>query len=160
MHKVVGVVFLVLTLVSCDSNSVYHQYKDVGNAWNASEFINFEIAIADSIRPHNVFITVRNTYEYPYNNLFLITQLDFPNGKQLTDTLEYEMATPTGELLGKGWSDLKESKLWYKEGVRFRESGTYTLSIRHAMRRNGQVEGDTKLNGVSDVGVRIEKFKE
>ena len=38
----------------------------------------------------------------------------------------------------------------------FAEDGTYTVAIAHAMRNNGNVEGVTKLEGITDVGFSIE----
>ena len=35
--------------------------------------------------------------------------MNYPNGKVVKDTLEYKMAAPNGELLGTGFSDIKEN---------------------------------------------------
>lgn len=153
-------IFLLLAfglLLSCDSNSVYDKYVPVGGAWDKDQPVYFELTAMDSVSPHTLYITMRNTYKYPYSNLFLITTLDYPNGKTVTDTLEYAMANPQGALLGSGWSDIKESKLWYKSGVYFKEKGTYKLGLRHAMRKNGNIDGDNTLAGVTDVGLRVER---
>ena len=83
--------------------------------------------------------------------------MNFPHGKKVKDTLEYEMAKPNGELLGTGFTDIKENKLWYKEGVVFNESGEYTVNIQQAMRENGKVNGVVELEGITDVGFRVEK---
>jgi len=157
MHKVGIVLLFIVTLISCDSNRVYDNYHTISNGWNIDDSILFEISDVDSITPYNIFITLRNTNEYKYSNLFLITRMDFPNGKQLTDTLEYTMATPEGKWLGTGFDDVKENKLWYKEGVRFRESGTYNFSIKHAVRKNGSITGDQQLEGITEVGLRVER---
>ena len=82
--------------------------------------------------------------------------MDFPNGRVIKDTLQYKMAKPNGELLGTGFTDIKESKLWYKEGVVFSESGEYQIKIQQAMRENGKVNGVINLKGITDVGFRIE----
>ena len=37
-----------------------------------------------------------------------------PNKKVVIDTLEYEMTEADGSLLGDGFTDVKESKLFYK----------------------------------------------
>jgi gliding motility-associated lipoprotein GldH len=66
------------------------------------------------------------------------------------------MAKPNGELLGSGFTDIKENKLWYKEGIVFNESGEYTINIQHAMRENGKVNGVVNLEGITEVGFRIE----
>jgi len=79
-----------------------------------------------------------------------------PNGKTEKDTLEYKMAEPSGKLLGTGYTDIKENKLWYKEGFVFNETGIYTVKIQQAMRERGKVKGVENLDGITDVGFRIE----
>ena len=84
--------------------------------------------------------------------------MEFPHGKTIKDTLEYKMADPTGKLLGSGLTDIKENKLWYKEQVIFKESGNYKVNIQHAMRENGKVNGVVELEGITDIGFRIENI--
>jgi gliding motility-associated lipoprotein GldH len=72
------------------------------------------------------------------------------------------MADPNGKLLGTGFTDVKENKLWYKGFVKpfiFNESGEYKIKIQHAMRQNGQVNGIENLEGITDIGFRIEKLE-
>ncbi|RZS99188.1 gliding motility lipoprotein GldH [Aquimarina brevivitae] len=145
-----------LVFQSCDRNSVYDSYKTVSQSWEKSEVVEFKLPQLDSTATYNLFINIRNNNNYPYSNLFLISAMEFPNGKIVTDTLEYEMAAPNGEWLGTGFSDLKENKLWYKEKVRFVEQGTYKVTIQHAMRNNGEVLGVNSLEGITDIGFRIE----
>ncbi len=144
--------------VSCDSNSVFDKYKSVPNKWHKDSIVSFEVNPPDSTNAYNLFVTLRNTNEYKFNNLFLIVGMNFPNGKVIKDTLEYKMAKPNGELLGTGFTDVKENKLWYKEQVVFEESGEYTVNIQHAMRENGKINGVIDLEGITDIGFRIESI--
>jgi gliding motility-associated lipoprotein GldH len=148
-----------IVLSSCDSNQVFDEYKTVPNQWNKDSIISFNITPPDSTKAYNLFVNIRNTSAYKYRNLFLIVDMNFPNGKVIKDTLEYEMAKPNGELLGTGFADVKENKLWYKESVIFKETGEYKVNIQHAMRKNGDVEGIDELEGVTDIGFRIEPAK-
>jgi gliding motility-associated lipoprotein GldH len=148
-----------IVLSSCDSNQVFDEYKTVPNQWNKDSIISFNITPPDSTKAYNLFVNIRNTSAYKYRNLFLIVDMNFPNGKVIKDTLEYEMAKPNGELLGTGFADVKENKLWYKESVIFKETGEYKVNIQHAMRKNGDVEGIDELEGVTDIGFRIELQK-
>lgn len=145
-----------LVLISCDSNQIYDQYKSVPNQWHKDSLISFTVTPPDSTQLYNLFINIRNTNDYKFSNLFLITEMNFPHGKTVKDTVEYRMAKPNGELLGEGFSDIKENKLWYKDGVKFDEIGEYKITIQHAMRNNGQVDGVDNLEGITDVGFRIE----
>lgn len=150
--------FLVLVLcLSCDSQAVFDEYKSFSNAWNKNDSVKFKINPNDSLNPYNLFLNIRTTNAYKYKNLFLIVEMDFPNGKVVTDTLEYTMADKTGALLGDGITATKTSKLWYKEAVKFVEKGDYTVKIQHAMRKNGEVNGVLNLEGIKDLGFRIEK---
>jgi len=147
---------------SCDSNRVFDEYKSVPNQWHKDSIISFTITPPDSTNNYNLFVNLRNTNDYKYNNLFLIVEMDYPNGKIEKDTLEYKMAEPNGELLGTGFTDVKENKLWYKgynEPFVFKEKGEYKINIQHAMRQNSQVYGIENLEGITDIGFRIERVK-
>lgn len=151
--------WIVLTMVlvySCDSNQVFDQYKSVPNQWNKDSLISFTVTPPDTTNLYNLFINIRNTNDYKYSNLFLISEINFPHGKTITDTLEYQMAKPDGRLMGEGFTDVKENKLWYREAVKFDEVGDYKITIQHAMRNNGEVNGVDNLEGITDVGFRIE----
>jgi len=148
---------LVLSMFcSCD-DAAFHTHKDLPSSWHKDSTVVLKMNDLDSLHPYNLFITLRNDNAYKYSNLFLITEMQFPNGKTLTDTLEYTMANPDGSWLGTGSGDLKENKLWYRENVRFNEQGTYTFSVRQAMRQNGNAQPIATLEGIHDVGLRIEK---
>jgi gliding motility-associated lipoprotein GldH len=148
---------LLLGVTSCDSKSVFDEYKSVSNKWHKDSIIEFNITPPDSITPYNLFVNIRNTSDYKYSNLFLIVEMNFPNGKVVNDTLEYLMTKPNGAFLGTGFSDVKENKLWYKEGMIFSETGDYKVKIQHAMRENGNIKGVENLEGITDIGFRIEQ---
>ena len=149
--------FLLVSIlfISCDEKRVFDEYKSVGNAWHKDSIVTFNLPELDSTKRYNLFVNLRATNAYKFNNLFLIVALEMPNGFTKVDTLEYQMADPDGTLLGDGFSDIKESKLFYKENVRFRSK--YKVSIKQAVRENGKVPGVKALDGITEVGFRIEK---
>ncbi len=156
--RTVLMLFLMIVLVSCDQNLVDSQSFEFSNAkWPIDTAPIFEITPPDTLNSYDLFLNLRNSKEYAYSNLFLISEIKFPQGKIVTDTLEYKMATPQGNYLGSSRGSVVENKLWLKEGVRFRESGTYQLTVRHIMRDARSVKGMTYLNGVLDIGYSIEK---
>jgi gliding motility-associated lipoprotein GldH len=146
---------LVIIIVSCDKKRVFDDYKSVGESWHKDSVVSFEVPKLDLKNKYNLFINLRDNNDYPYNNLFLIVNLEQPDGIIKVDTLEYEMADPEGNLLGNGFSDVKESKLIYKEKVNFK-NGKYKIHIKHAVRKTGKIIGVEKLDGITEVGFRIE----
>ena len=150
---VLGVLF-----ISCDSNRVFDEYKSItNNSWSQDHSINFKFEITDTISKNNLFINIRNSNQYQFSNLYIISSINFPNGKKIVDTLQYEMADKNGRFLGEGISDIKHNKLSFKENIIFPFSGNYNVSISQAMRKNGSINGIKELHGISDVGFRIEK---
>lgn len=149
---------LLLFLVSCQENLVFTKFYATPNGeWDVSQTMLFEVSELDDQENYNLFINIRNDDTYSFSNLFLITELESPSGQTIKDTLQYEMAKPNGEWLGKGYGSMKENKLWYKEKVVFPDSGVYKIRISQAMRRNGEISGIESLRGITDVGLEIEK---
>ena len=146
---------VVILFSSCDKKRVFDEYKSVGSSWHKDSIVTFDLPELDSTKRYNLFVNLRANNNYQYNNLFLIVALELPNGFTKVDTLEYQMADPDGTLLGDGFSDIKESKLFYKENVRFKSK--YKVYIKQAVRENGKVPGVTALDGITEVGFRIEK---
>lgn len=150
--------FLVaISLFSCDKKRVFDEYKSVGKAWNKDSIVSFDLPKIDTTQHYNLFLNIRDNNNYPYNNLFLIVSLEQPDKVTKVDTLQYQMSDEEGNLLGDGFTDVKESKLFYKESMKFK-SGNYKIHIKQAVRQTGKVVGVEKLEGITDVGFRIEKL--
>jgi gliding motility-associated lipoprotein GldH len=146
---------VAILFFSCDKKRVFDEYKSVGSGWNKDSIVTFNLPELDSTKHYNLYINLRDNNNYQYNNIFLIVAMEKPNGFTKVDTLEYQMANPDGTLLGDGFSDIKESKLFYKENVNF--NGKYKIHVKQAVRENGKVPGVKLLDGITDVGFRIEK---
>ena len=154
--------FLLILLLSfsCSDSIVFSKYKTLENSeWNSNENIFFEFEVLDTLNPKNIFINLRNNSKYAYSNIYIISEMNFPNGTKIVDTLQYEMANNKGEFLGKGFANIKENKLFYKENKIFPELGTYSFKLRHAMRNNGETNSIPSLEGIQDGGLTIEKIK-
>lgn len=150
---------LLVTFASCDQNRVFDEYHELDGSWSKTDSIHFEFEQNDTINPYNLFLNIRNNNEYPFNNLFVIVSLKNPSNEVKIDTLEYQMANPDGTLMGNGFTDVKESKLWYQENFVFKKAGKYEVDIMHALRESGEIGGLERVDGVTEVGFRIEKIK-
>ncbi|MCH9661037.1 MAG: gliding motility lipoprotein GldH [Bacteroidetes bacterium] len=157
MPKIFGLLTLVLLFCACDSNIVEGEMRDIPGFWHKDDVLTYTLPELDSLKSYHLFLHLRNTNEYPFNNIHIIASIEFPHGKTITDTLEYRMAAADGSWLGTGIGTVKESKFWYKEGVRFYEDGDYTLTVSQAVRNNGEVHGVTQLEGITEIGYSIEE---
>ena len=160
MHlKISKVFFLILVVffVSCDEKRYFDDYKNLDGKWSNKEDISFSFEQNDSINLYNMFVNIRNNNDYPFNNLFLIVKINQPDNVIKIDTLQFEMTKPDGTLLGEGITDTKHNKLWYKENYKFPLKGKYRVTIEQANRESGKINGTEVLEGVTEVGFRIEK---
>ena len=151
-------VLLFFLVISCDKKRVFDQYKSVGDAWHKDSIVTFDLPKLEPKKAFNMYVNIRDNDNYPFNNIFLFVSLEQPNRKVKVDTLEYLMANPDGTLLGDGFSDIKENKLFYKSKVTFDQKGLYKIHIKQAVRQTGKIEGVVALAGISDVGFRIESI--
>lgn len=148
---------LGLILFSCDENRVFDDYKTIDNGWNKDSIVEFDFDQKSISSEHNLYINIRNNNNYQYSNLFLIVSMEHPNGFTKVDTLQYQMANPDGTLLGEGFTDVKDNKLFYKENFKFPRPGKYKIRIQQAVRKTGKMLGEKNLEGISAIGFRLEK---
>ncbi len=148
--------FLLVTLlpffiISCTSNIVYQETKNIDNFWSQDSLAIFDVNITDTVSAYNIFIDLRNDNRYPYQNLWLFVNSVSPDSIVRTDTLETILASNEGEWFGRGFGSNYNLALFYMQEIRFPEIGTYQFSIQQGMR-------DEQLQGITGIGLRIEKF--
>ena len=153
------VILLVISLsfTKCEQEKGYTAYQSIGEEGLGTSPIIFEIPenVLDTLRK-NIFLRLRNNNNYQYSNIFLIVSLTAGEEQITNDTLEYLMASPEGKWLGKGFLEVKESKLWWKESVIFPEERPIKINISQAVRNNNVKSGVENLKGIVSVGISIE----
>ena len=148
---------LLLVVISCNKKSDFTSYYTLGIEGMSSKPYVFELSnISFESKPYNFFVHLRNDNSYAFNNIFLICSLKVADELVLQDTLEYAMARPDGTWLGDGFTEVKESKLWWKEGIFIPESKPLVVEISHAMRNSGNIKGISNLEGIVSVGLNVE----
>jgi gliding motility-associated lipoprotein GldH len=138
-------------LFACGRGSLFNEYKTIQKAeWNKDSLMVFHVPVADTAHNHSLFVNVRNDIEYKYSNLWLFVKITQPGDTTVTDTFEITLANQSGKWLGKGFGGIKTSENLFRKNVFFPAAGTYEIVIQHGMR-------DIVLEGITDVGVRVER---
>ncbi len=146
-----SIIFLWLIMAACQPNVTYHETRSLSSdGWDYRDGILFEAEISDTLALHELYLDVRNTIDYPYSNLFLFMEIEFPDNRTLHDTIECVLADRRGEWTGKGIGQIRSNRFLFRDEVWFPVDGTYTFRIQHGMR-------EEELEGLSDIGIRIEK---
>lgn len=151
--SVPAIVIILFFIVACNPDLVFERNVAVsGNVWSREDVAVFEVEINDTLTPHNLYINLRNTGEYPFSNIFLFVEAKSPRGVSVRDTLEFVLAEPSGKWKGKGFGSVWQNRFYYRQNIRFPETGKYLFEIEQAMRRE-------ELPGIVDVGLKVEKVQ-
>jgi gliding motility-associated lipoprotein GldH len=139
--------------VSCGRDVVFTDSIAIPErTWTLDEKPSFEVQVSDTIIANNISFILRTGSDYPFRNIFLFVSTVLPDGKILTDTVQYNLADEKGDWYGRGFGDLHSLSLPYKSNIYFPLKGTYLFNVQHGMR----IED---LEGVYDIGLRVEKIR-
>ena len=142
---------------SCESNIEYIQYNSIENQWDKDSIQNFVFELADT-KKYNTYINLRINKDYPFSNIFLITTLMDSLSVLSKDTLNFKIADKSGKFVGKKRVNIIENSLIHKEKIELEKNKKYSVSVEHAMRIINKVSGLKSLDGVVDVGYKIENI--
>ncbi len=146
-------ILLPIIFLSCGKGILYEEFRTIpGAKWDKGEEKLFEAHVEDTSGIYNIYVSVRNSGEYRYRNLFLFVNTASPAGQVVRDTVEILLANEKGKWMGKGFGGIWETEKIYKRQVQFPVKGVYVFSVQHGMRT------DT-LHHILDAGIRIVKVK-
>jgi gliding motility-associated lipoprotein GldH len=121
------------------------------DGWTYEEGQTFTVNISDTTQAYNLYINIRHTTEYNYNNIWILLTTTLPDGNILTDQIELQLAEPTGEWTGNCLDGICFNSILARSNFRFFLPGEHQFTIAQDMRVS-------PLQGISDVGVRLEKL--
>ena len=148
--KILGVSMCLFVFTSCDDNKVYDEFLSFeNNVWESDDVKTFSFDIKDTISQVNLWVNLRTTTDYAYENIYMFLNSEYPNGESNLDTLEFILAQPDGKWNGEKSGTIIEFHSMIASGGRFNTSGQYSFSFQQAMR-------DESLSDVVDIGFRVE----
>ncbi|MBN8855374.1 MAG: hypothetical protein BGO55_27180 [Sphingobacteriales bacterium 50-39] len=132
--------------------------KDVvipGHQWATSfkPHVDFTIAGADTADRYNIYLVLRHSDAYLYNNIWIRGTVQAP-GDSVPKSQRYDLTLATNDKgwLGSGMDDIYEHRVLIQPDTKFTKPGTYSFTLEQIMR-------DDPLQHVFNVGVRVEKAK-
>lgn len=139
--------FVVLFFASCAEKAVFNEFRLIAPAgWYADSICTFKMEVNDPAVQYNLYLNVRHTGAYPYQNLWLFIEKQAPDSILLNDTIACNLADHTGRWLGAGSGSVYLLSEPYQQ--QFDSPGVYTYKIRHGMREDN-------LKGINAIGLRL-----
>lgn len=129
----------VVALSACGRNSLYEKNADLDKRiWIADSTVSFTFEVTDPSPAYDVYLNVRNTLSYPYQNLYILSDLKDADGQSLTQQLNNIQLfdARSGKPFGKGLGDIFSHEYKAMSGYQFPDTGQYTLVLQQYMRRD------------------------
>jgi gliding motility-associated lipoprotein GldH len=143
----------LLLFSSCGETPFFEETVEIPDqTWKHADMIQFKVEVDDTVNTYDFFVNIRHTKSYSYSNLFVFLHTIAPDGRKMTDTLEFPMADPEGNYVGKVSGGLVLNRIIVKKETRFPKSGEYKFILEQAMR-------EKELPEITDVGLSIVKNK-
>ncbi len=149
--RIIFVFLSLFLLVCCNTNteSSYSVFEE--DSWHADSIITLSHSVVDSTTKHNLYLKIRHTTEFEYQNIFLF--VDF---QEKRDTIEVTLSEKNGKWLGSGFGDIKEVEHCFAKEVILNSKKTSNVTVEQAM-RYGDQPVITNLKGIIALAINIKK---
>lgn len=146
--------FYILLIASCTQIEVFEKNAVIPNhEWHSHLAVKGSFEIKDTINKYNIYLVLRHTDAYQYNNIWLSIGLQSPGDSMFKQKTDLTLGNDANGWEGTGMDDIWElRKLLTGEPRRFKKSGQYNYSIEQIMR-------DDPLRHIMNIGIRVEKEK-
>ncbi|HMO61992.1 MAG TPA: gliding motility lipoprotein GldH [Ferruginibacter sp.] len=131
-----------------EKNTTIPQYN-----WSNSLKPSFDFNITDTTSQYSIYVVLRHTDAYRYNNIWLNVQAQFPGDTLRSQRLELVLGNDASGWEGTGMNDIWEVRKPITKGpAKFPRPGTYRFTLEQVMR-------DNPLPHIMSVGIRVERFQ-
>ena len=141
-----------LLILSCKQVAVYEKNTPIPHyKWQQNFAATGTFTIKDTLAAYNIYIVIRHTDAYKYNNIWLNVGLQPPGDTMFYQNVNLTLANDANGWEGTGMNDIWEvRKLINGQPRRFIKNGEYKFSITHIMR-------DNPLPDIMSAGLRVQK---
>ena len=145
---------VLVLLISCAKIDVYEKNVAIKNhSWESSFKPTFTFTIQDTASYYNIFLIIRHSDDYNFNNIWLNVYTQSPGDTLVKQQLPVQLANNKKGWLGTGMDDIFEHRILItRDPVQLKKAGDYTFTLQQIMRED-------PLLHVLDMGVRVERVK-
>lgn len=152
MKKFFFIFVLSACFASCINIDLFEKESQIpSQQWYYNNVPQFTFNIKDTSSLYNVYIVLRHTDLYEYNNIWLRIGSAAPSDTIRYQNINLKLASDSKGWEGTGMDDIFEVRKIISPGpVSFKKPGDYSFSVAQIMREN-------PLNYILNVGIRVEK---
>lgn len=150
-----GYFYFILIIIACTTSctqiNVFEKSSNIpGYKWQNNFAATGTFNIDDTIATYNLYLVLRHTDAYAYNNIWLNVGLQSPGDSLYFQKIDLSLGNDAIGWEGLGMNDIWEIRKPLAQNKRFRKKGQYNFSIFQIMR-------DNPLPNFMSAGLRVEK---
>ena len=155
MKNIITVLLVSSCFFSCVKIDVYEKQVNIPlQQWYYDNKPSFSFQISDTSSLYNLYIVIRHTDAYNYNNIWLRIGSKAPGDTIQFQNINLSLASDASGWDGTGTDDIFEVRENISPGpVPLKKPGLYTFTV-------GQIMRDNPLKHILNVGFRVEKDKQ
>lgn len=149
---ILSLVILSLS-TSCGKVNFFERTERFPNhEWSNAVVPTASFDIQDTTSLYNIYLVLRHTDAYRYNNIWLRVITQSPNDSPRTQLLNIALADNTKGWLGSGMDDIFDRRARITKVPVSLKKGIYTFKLQQAMRED-------PLAYILSAGIRVEKVQ-
>jgi gliding motility-associated lipoprotein GldH len=154
-NNVQFLVVLLISLASCKTRTDVFE-KNIAipeRAWQNQFKPEISFQVSDTMARYNIYVVVRHTNAYQYNNLWVNIYTQAPGDSAMNkQNLDLRLATDDKGWLGSGMDDIFEHRIQITKEPATLKAGTYRFRLENIMRID-------PLPEIMNMGIRVEKAR-
>jgi gliding motility-associated lipoprotein GldH len=146
-----GAAFFALS--ACNwTTGVFERNQDFkDHEWAASVTPDLSFEITDTVALYNLYIVIRHTDAYHFNNLYVRATVKEPGASSgRSGDYDLQLATNTRGWIGTAMDDIYDARILVQAATKFKKAGTYHIRLEQLMRED-------PLKNVLSAGFRVER---
>lgn len=146
---------VLIFFTSCTQIEIFEKNTAIPKyEWQQNFYATGNFLITDTVSAFSIYLVLRHTDAYQYNNIWLNIGLQPPGDSMHYQKVNLKLGNDANGWEGTGMNDIWEiRKLLNGEPRRFKQGGIYNFKISQIMR-------DNPLLHMMSVGLRVEKKKD
>lgn len=145
---------LFIFFQSCNTLDVFEKTAAFNKQqWSTNNKPSFTFTVTDTNSQYNIFIVLRHTDAYHFNNIWLNVTTVAPADTAITQQLNLKLGDNQTGWLGTAMDDIIEHRIAITKNAVPLKKGTYTFALQQIMR-------EEPLQSVLNAGIRIEKVSQ
>ena len=152
-HRYCYIAVILLSIVGCRPAVIYDQQSVVvEEGWSYRDSLTYQFDVSDTIQQYDIVVTIVHSDAFSYENLYAMINTTFPDGRLTAQQLSLQLTDIADAWLGKCKGEDCTVEIPIASNRRFKEAGTYGISIAQHSRV-------ADLVGIKSLGLRVQESK-